>query len=149
MLLYLLQWPFTAHRQRVYTLQVNSGVSEKRERDMAAFLGQFIALESSNVLKETTLQDWLTMVVSEHLQKFLVVSVDVFCSFGAFKVVTECRIFIHTIKRKPQRHHVERSENPIFKVIVTDLGFVRERSANRKDGGGSLLFWPIFPKKMP
>ena len=42
---------------------------------MAAFPGQFIALQASNVLKDTLHEMGLpTMVVCEHLQKFLVVS---------------------------------------------------------------------------
>ena len=66
---------------------------------MTTFPGQFIVLQVFNMLNQGDyLQDGLTMVVSEYLQKFLVVSVDVFCSFGALKVVSKCCIFIHRIK---------------------------------------------------
>ena len=86
------------------------------------------------------------MVVSEHLQKFLVVLVDVFCSFGASKVVTECCIFIHTIKRKPQRHHVQRSENPIFKIVSGRSSICQRRGRQPQKWGGNLLLWQFFPK---
>ena len=46
----------------------------------------------------------LTMVICEHLQKFLVVFVDVFCSFRA---VTDCCIVIHRIKIKSQRQVIK------------------------------------------